>query len=320
MAQNRPSQPDARRRSLAQSLPWLAAMRPQHWVKNVLLFVALPFSFHLLDGGAWLRCAIGFASFCLLSSAVYIVNDLRDRRADAVHPVKRHRPIASGRLRLRAAVIESMLLLAAGLGVALGLGRFFLLVALAYVALNVLYTAWLKHHPIIDVVTLSMGFVLRAMASAVAIGVPSSAYLVLCTFMLCLFIALAKRRSEVGELEDADAARTRRVNVFYTPHRTEHMLSVSAGLAIVTYSLYCVAPATVERLGSRHLVWTIPLVVYGMFRYYCLTGQAGQDDPVRVLLRDRVLWLVALLWVAMLVLVVLIGMLPVLTPLRGVLV
>jgi 4-hydroxybenzoate polyprenyltransferase len=278
--------------------PWLAAMRPEHWVKNILLFLAIPFAGRMSDPAAYLACGLGFAAFCLLSSCVYLVNDIRDRTADAVHPVKRHRPIASGRLTVPAAWVQAAMLLAAAAALGTRLGLAFGLLEGAYLVLMLAYTFCLKHHAIVDVIAIAMGFVFRAMASAAALGVPSSAYLVLCTFMLCLFIALSKRRGEVADMPSDEAPLTRRVNLFYTPQRTEHMLSVSAGLSIVTYALYCVAPQTVEHIGSKHMVWTVPLVVYAMFRFYCLTARAGQQDPVRVLMRDKVLWLTGLLWLA----------------------
>lgn len=298
---------------------WVAVLRPEHWIKNLLLFVALPFSGQFIHAAAWAEAVLGFVSFCLLASTIYILNDIRDRREDAAHPVKRYRPIAAGRLSPAVAGAEAAVLLSAGGVVAISLGPHFAFLAGAYVVLQVLYTAWLKQRAIIDVICVAMGFVLRASASAAAIGVPASAYLVLCTFMLCLFIALAKRRSEVVLLADQPDKPARRVSRFYTPERTAHMLSVSAGLSIVTYSLYCVDPGTVERLGSMHMVWTIPLVVYALFRYYCLTA-AGQDDPVRILLRDRALWLVGLAWLAMVAGVIAIGRLDELAWLRGVLI
>lgn len=284
--------------------PWLAVMRPEHWIKNLLLFMAIPFALRTGDAESWLRCALGFAAFCLICSAIYIFNDILDRASDAAHPVKCLRPIASGALSVPAAAGEMVLLLAASVVISLPLAWPFWLTELAYVALMLLYSLVLKQHAIIDVIAIALGFVLRAMASAAALWVPSSAYLVLCTFMLCLFIALSKRRGEVQDLSVAagDAGTgvapelTRRVNPFYTPQRTEHMLSVSAGLSIITYSLYCVSPQTAEHLGSRHLVWTVPLVVYAMFRFYCITARAGQADPVKVVLRDKVLWLAGLLW------------------------
>ncbi len=298
---------------------WLAVMRPEHWVKNILLFVAIPFAGLVAEPMAWARCAVGFVAFGLLASGVYVMNDLRDRAADAAHPIKRYRPIASGALGAGAAVVESLLLLAGGLAVAATLGLPFVLSAGGFVGLNVAYTFWLKHHAIVDVILVSLGFVVRAMASALAILVPISAWLVLCTFMLCLFIALAKRRSEVSS-QATPSPTTRRVNLFYTPERTEHMLSVSAGLSIVTYSLYTLAPTTVARMGSLHLVWTVPLVVYALFRYYALTARGGGEDPVRLVLRDRVLWLVGLVWIAMVLAVAAIGHYEPLAALRGLLI
>jgi 4-hydroxybenzoate polyprenyltransferase len=292
------------KRSTTGAIALIEALRIPHWTKNIFVLAALPFSGKWAD---WVMAMGAFASFCLLSSAIYLINDIADRKSDQTHPIKKNRPVASGRLSPLVATIAAAVLLAAGAGIVahlcrelyrpdlplagMGLGVW----AGAYVLINLAYNLGLKGRPILDVIIVAMGFVLRAMAGAAAIAVVISPWLVVCTFMLCLFIALAKRRSEIIALGDS-AGDTRRVHGFYTSANLDHMLSVSAGLAILTYSLYCLAPATVERIGSSHLIWTIPLVVYGMFRYYCLTLSADGGDPVRVLLRDKVLWLVGTAW------------------------
>ncbi len=290
------------------------ALRIRHWTKNIFVLAALPFSGKWTEPSAWAMATGAFAAFCLLSSAIYLINDLADRKSDRAHPVKNRRPIASGRLSPAAAAVATAVLLAggagivaylscklyrpgmplAGLGIAAWTG--------AYVLINLAYSLGLKGKPILDVLIVAMGFVLRAMAGAAAIAAIISPWLVVCTFMLCLFIALGKRRGEIAALGD-EAGRTRRVHHFYTLTNIEHMLAVSAGLAILTYSLYCLAPATVERVGSSHLIWTIPLVVYGMFRYYCLTLSAGGEDPVGVLGRDKVLWLIGAAWLVCVIVV-----------------
>jgi len=286
------------------------ALRIPHWVKNAFVLAALPFSGQLGSGSAWLTALGAAAAFCLLSSAMYLINDLADRRSDRTHPVKSRRPIASGQVPPALAGVTALALLAGaaaliagqslrlhtanaplgGMGLALWAG--------AYLALNLGYSFGLKGRPILDVLIVAMGFVFRAMAGAAALHVDVSTWLVLCTLTLCLFIALAKRRSEIVVLGD-QAGRTRRVHRFYTLDNLDHMLAVSAGLAIATYCLYCTAPRTIANLGSPHMIWTIPLVIYGMFRYYCLTLQAGGDDPMRVLGRDRVMWLVVAAWIAL---------------------
>jgi len=285
----------------------LEALRVPHWVKNVFVLAALPFSGKWTEPAAWGMAVAAFAAFCLLSSAVYLINDVADRRADRAHPVKFRRPVASGRLSASAAGASAAILLLGAGGILVGLGAVLYdpagvlcglglaLWAGLYVLTNLAYSARLKSCPILDVLIVAFGFVLRAMAGAAAIAVPISPWLVVCTFMLCLFIALAKRRSEIAAL-GRDAARTRSANRFYTVTNLEHMLAVSAGLAIVTYSLYCLAPMTVRRIGSANLIWTIPLVVYGMFRYYCLTLTSAGEDPTKLLLRDKVMWLVLALW------------------------
>ncbi|MDY7010029.1 MAG: decaprenyl-phosphate phosphoribosyltransferase [Planctomycetota bacterium] len=291
------------------------AMRVRHWTKNVFVLAALPFSGKWTDPSAWAMAWGAFAAFCLLSSAIYLINDIADRKSDLAHPVKNRRPIASGRLSPSLAAGAAGVLLIGGAGIVallswklyrpglpiagMGLAAW----SGAYVLINLAYSLGLKGRAILDVLIVAMGFVLRAMAGASAIAAVISPWLVVCTFMLCLFIALAKRRGEIVALGDDAAGQTRRANRFYTPANIEHMLAVSAGLAILTYSLYCLAPATVERIGSSHLIWTIPLVVYGMFRYYCLTLSAGGDDPVGVLIRDKVLWLVAAAWLVCVIVV-----------------
>ena len=285
----------------------LEALRVPHWVKNLFVLAALPFSGQWVEPGSWAAALGALAAFCLLSSAVYLINDIADRRSDRAHPVKCRRPVASGRLPVYLAAAAAGVLLAAGAAIVAYLswqlhettapleGLALAVWSGAYVLINLAYSMGLKGRPILDVLIVAFGFVLRAMAGAAAIAVVVSPWLVVCTLMLCLFIALAKRRSEIVAL-GAAAAATRRVHRFYTVSNLEHMLAVSAGLAIVTYSLYCLAPQTVRRVGSAHLIWTIPLVVYGMFRYYCLTLGSKGEDPVRLLLRDRVMWIVGAVW------------------------
>jgi len=283
-------------------------LRIPHWIKNAFVLAALPFSMQLGSASAWLTSLGAAAAFCLLSSAVYLINDLADRRSDRTHPVKARRPIASGLVSPALAAGTAVVLLAGGAaliaaesvrlrGADAPLGGMALaLWAGAYVLGNLAYSLGLKGKPILDVLIVAMGFVFRAMAGAAALNVEVSTWLVLCTLTLCLFIALAKRRSEIVVLGE-QAGRTRRVHRFYTLTNLDHMLAVSAGLAIATYCLYCTSPRTIANLGSPHMIWTIPLVIYGMFRYYCLTLHARGDDPVRVLWRDRVMWVVVALWI-----------------------
>lgn len=300
------------------------ALRVPQWVKNLFVLVALPFSGKWKEPGwphAWAMAGGAFAVFCLLSSGVYLINDICDRESDRIHPDKCRRPIPSGRLPVSWALAAAFFVLGAAAGLLAymggllydpqdplaGLGLVFW--AAVYLLINLAYNAGLKRRPILDVLIVAMGFVFRAMAGSAAIGVPASVWLVVCTFTLCLFIALAKRRSEIAALGPASRD-TRRVNRFYTLTNLEHMLSVSAGLAIISYTLYCVDQRTIARLHSPHLVWTIPLVVYGMFRYYCLTLTTSLEEPMKALYRDKVLWAVGIAWVVLVFLVLTFGAMP----------
>ena len=311
-----PAGQDGRRRPAL-----IEAIRPAHWIKNLLVLAPLPFSGQWDQPWAWATALGAFAAFCALASSIYLINDIADRRADQAHPQKRGRPIASGRLAVPAAAISAVVLLAIGAAVVAAVwqalrvrgltvyGTSLAAWAGAYVVLNLAYSLGLKGRPILDVLAVALGFVLRAMAGASAVAAVISPWLVVCTFTLCLFIALAKRRSEIVALGE-QAAGARRVHGFYTLTNLEHMLAVSAGLAILTYSLYCLAPGTIERVGSAHLIWTIPVVVYGMFRYYCLSLNSPAEDPVGIVMGDKVLWLVGVAWLACVAAVVTWGRMP----------
>lgn len=296
------------------------ACRPQHWVKNAFVAAPLLFSRRFVELDGWVLCLLAIASFCLLSSATYLINDVCDRRQDRLHPVKRARPIASGRLSPTVAVIAGAVLVIVGLalaGAVVWLGTGGAVPALAYktpqplggmgllvwtgcyLVLNVLYSFWLKHHAIVDVLVVAMGFVMRAMAGAAAIAVPISPWLVVCTLTLCLFIAVAKRRGEVLEMPEGQADTVRKAHRGYRAETIEHMLTVSASLAILTYSLYCLAPRTVNNIGSGHMVWTIPLVIYGAFRYYRRCHMPGGSDIVRAVVKDKIMWVVMLAYVVL---------------------
>lgn len=289
----------------------IEAMRIPHWIKNAFVVTPILFSGQFIYGWAQIRCLAAVVSFCLLSSAAYLVNDIADRKADRMHPAKRNRPIASGRLSLAAAAISAIVIIIVALMLAAWISwvnhgadvmfhRAGVLVwAVAYLVLNLLYSLRLKSVVILDVIVVALGFVIRAIAGATAITVPISPWLVVCTFTLCLFIALGKRKSEIQNLHPKDSHATRKANRCYDLSSIEHMLGVSGSMAILTYSIYTLAPQTIERIGSAHMIWTVPLVVYGMFRYYLITSRCRWGDPVIVLLRDRRMWIVMLAFVVL---------------------
>jgi 4-hydroxybenzoate polyprenyltransferase len=279
------------------------SLRPHQWLKNVVVLAALVFSKHLFDGPALARASLAFAVFCALAGAVYLVNDLADLERDRLHPAKRTRPLASGALPLGLARAAAALLLLAALSASLLLGPLFLLCTLAYAALNLAYSFGLKHVVILDVLAVALGFVLRAVAGAVAIGVHFSPWLLVCTILLALFLALAKRRHELVTLEDAVGHR--QILAEYTPYLLDQMIAVVTASCLTAYAFYTLAPETVEKYRTERLALTIPFVIYGIFRYLYLVHRRDLGgSPADVLLTDRPLLVAVALCAAAMVLIV----------------
>jgi 4-hydroxybenzoate polyprenyltransferase len=275
-----------------------ASLRPEQWTKNLLVFAGPLFGGRLLDGGALGLAAGAFAVFCALSGAVYLVNDLADREADQRHPLKRTRPVASGLLSVKAAVIA-----AAVLGIAAVLAAILIRPALGWVAggyltLLVLYSAGLKHLVIVDALTIAGGFVLRAVGGAVAIDVPISQWLLVCTTLLALFLAFSKRRHEITLLAEG-AGDHRRILEEYSPYLLDQMISVVTASTLIAYAAYATSAETAGRLGTARLGLTVPFVLYGIFRYLYLVHQKrGGGSPATLLLTDRPLLACVALWAA----------------------
>jgi len=282
-------------------MPWLRLLRPGQWTKNLFVFAGLVFGRKLLDGSSVVAALLGFACFCLLSSGIYILNDIRDRNEDQLHPRKRHRPVASGAIPVPAARLAALLLLVAGLGGALALDTGFALAAACYVGLQAAYTFLLKQVTLVDVIVIGLGFVLRAVAGTVLVHVELSHWLVLCTFTLCLFMGFSKRRCELTDLAEnggRDAAAHRRTLAEYTPELLNHMTTLTAGIAVVSFMLYATDKRTLDVFGTNYLVYTLPLVVYAIFRFALLVEHGRVDGPTAVLLRDRPFQVALLLWAA----------------------
>jgi len=276
----------------------VTALRPHQWTKNLIVFAGLIFGEKLFDPVAVARSAAAFAIFCALSSVVYLINDLVDRDADRLHPLKRHRAIASGAVSARLAATTAAVLGAAGLGAASLLGSRFALVATSYVALMVLYSGPLKHIVIIDVFAIAAGFVLRAVAGAVVIPVPISPWLLMVTTLLALFLGLSKRRHELILLAD-QATEHRRSLEEYSPYLLDQMISVVTASTIVAYAFYTVSPETIQKFGTNLLGLTLPFPLYGIFRYLYLVHQKeGGGSPAELLLTDRPLLICVGLWAA----------------------
>lgn len=270
----------------------LRLMRPQQWVKNVFVFAGLVFGRRLTDVGSLELTLGGFICLCFVSSLVYIINDVHDRDEDKLHPRKRHRPIASGAVSVPTALLLAAGLLVVGLGGSFALRQEFGYVALAYLVLQLLYTFSFKHTVILDVIAIGVGFVLRAVSGAVLIGVDISSWLVLCTFTLCLFMGFSKRRCELNALGEQaiEAKHHRRTLAIYTRDLLNHMTTLTAGVTIVSFMLYTIDDRTVREfgeLGSRSLLFTLPIVVYAVFRFAVLVEHGQVDGPTDVVLKDR---------------------------------
>jgi 4-hydroxybenzoate polyprenyltransferase len=261
-----------------------------------VVFAALTFSKHLFERGPLLRSLLAFVLFCALSGAVYLLNDVTDVERDRRHPLKRRRPIASGELPVRSAVAVAAGLGLAGLAGAWLLGPAFLACAACYVALNLLYSFRLKEVVIVDVLAVSLGFVIRAAAGAAAIGVAISDWLLICTVLLALFLSLAKRRHELTSLSGA-AADHRAILAEYSPYLLDQMIGVVTASCLMAYAFYTTAEETRQKFQTDRLAWTIPFVLYGIFRYLYLVHQKEKGgSPTDVLLADRPLLLAVALW------------------------
>ena len=274
----------------------LASLRPEQWTKNLFVFAGTLFGGHLLDAGAMARATAAFVIFCALSGVVYLLNDLVDRAADQRHPLKRLRPIASGRLSPRIAAIAAVILGVVAVAAAMALSATFAWVCFAYLALLVSYSFVLKHLVIIDALTIAAGFVLRAAAGAIAVSVPISHWLLVCTTLLALFLVLSKRRHELTLLADG-AVTHRPILNEYSPYLLDQMIAVVTASTLVGYSVYATSSETAVRLGTTRLGLTIPFVLYGIFRYLYLVHQkrAG-GSPADLLLTDRPLLACVGLW------------------------
>src|SRR5262245_11302587 len=278
------------------ALNLLIALRPSQWTKNLLVFAGLLFGMRLFVPSAVARAVAAFAIFCALSGVVYLLNDILDRDSDRRHPLKARRPIASGALSVAAATAAAVVIAAAALAASLALGWPFAIVAAAYLGLQALYSSSLKHVVIIDVLTLSLGFVLRAVAGAVAVNVEFSHWLLVCTILLALFIALNKRRHEITLLAD-NAATHRPILGEYSQYLLDQMIAVVTASTLISYVFYTISPETQEKFGTQWLGLTIPFPLYGIFRYlYLVHRREGGGSPSDLLLADRPLLVCVALW------------------------
>jgi len=271
-------------------------LRPVQWIKNLFLFAGLIFSLSFIRVVPILQSILGFVIFCLASSAIYIFNDIVDKEIDNIHPQKRKRPVASGELSSGFALFVSISLASISLILSLFLNRAFFFVCFSYIVLMVIYSVVLKRIVILDVIVIATGFILRAVAGAVAIEVTISQWLLLTTFLIALFIGLCKRRHEIILLtKDADSYRGTLFH--YSSYLLDQMIAVVSASTVVTYALYTMAETTYMKFGTRYLGFTVPFVIYGIFRYlYLVHRKEGGGSPEKTLLNDSPILMDVLLW------------------------
>jgi len=273
------------------------SLRPQQWIKNLFIFAPLIFSRNIFNGPLLVKTIEAFAAFCLISSAHYIFNDLRDLEEDRRHPVKSKRPLASGRLQKGPAVVALLVIGAAGLALAAAINVPFLLIAAGYLVLQTAYSMWLKHVVILDVFVVAAGFLIRVVAGGLAIKVEISSWLLICTILLALFLAMGKRRYELVLL-DKDAASHRPILKEYNTYLLDQMISVVTASTLLAYCLYTISAETVAKFGTRNLIFTVPFVLYGIFRYlYLIHQKAEGGTPEALIIRDKPLLLDIFLWI-----------------------
>ncbi len=279
---------------------YLRLIRPQQWLKNGFVFTPLIFSQHLLDRDYVVNAVLAFASFSLASSVVYVFNDIFDRDADRLHPVKKNRPVASGEISLPSAVAVALLLLSAALSISQMLPVSFVLMVTAYVLLQIGYSVVLKHVVILDLFIIAMGFMMRVFAGALAIQVSISHWIVVTTLFLSLFLAASKRRAELVLIQKEKIETKRKVLTAYTVQFLDGIILITTTGMAISYSLYTMSEKTIAMFRSEYLIFTTVFVLFGIFRYLFLVFVRGEgENPTAVLTKDiptavnLLLWLLA---------------------------
>jgi 4-hydroxybenzoate polyprenyltransferase len=278
-------------------ISFLRLIRVHQWVKNVFVFVPLLFSLHLFDKDHFITTLFAFLVFCIASSAIYVINDLVDIESDRAHPVKKNRPLPSGAISTKAAVIIASLLIVLVFWMMMYFNTEFILLVVAFVVLNVLYSFWLKNLVLLDIFSIAAGFSIRVLAGAFVIQVPVSSWLLLTTMFISLFLGVMKRRSELvlvaensklnTDTAEQNGTRSRKVLTQYSLNFADQLATIAATGVIVCYALYTVAPRTVSIFQTERLIYTTPFVVFGIFRFMYLEYVSGKaENTTRVLATD----------------------------------
>lgn len=282
----------------------IISMRPLQWTKNGFVFVPALFSGVLFSPEVEVRALLTFILFCFVSSGVYLVNDILDIESDKHHPVKKNRPLASGLITIKFAAIAAIILQAGSISVSfLFLGNEVAVIMFIYSIINVFYSLGLKNIVILDAFIVSSGFILRILAGTSVTQIPPSPWILLTTLFLALFISFGKRRSELSNLGDASAPH-RSVLANYSTIMLDHFVSVLGAIVIINYSMYTVSDRAL-RFGNPYMVYTVPVVAFGILRYFYLIHAEGKGgNPIELLLKDKQIWMSVLIWALMSVIII----------------
>jgi len=272
----------------------ITSMRPYQWYKNLILLVSIVFSLNILNIDAWYTTILAFIIFCGLSGSEYIINDIIDINRDRVHPIKCKRPIAAGKLNKNSALIFTLILIIVCLISSYLINVSFLLVSISYLLLILSYSLFLKHFVIVDLIIISMGFVLRAVAGGVALNIKISPWLIVCTLFIAMFLALGKRRYELNSL--GNNATTHRKNLGeYSNEIIDQMINITTSILIIAYSLYTFF------VEAYIMMITIPVIVYGLFRYIFLIQSKNYGGEPEMIFKDKGMILCIVLWILLII-------------------
>ncbi len=283
----------------ASAKDYVDLFRPTQWVKNVVVFAGPAASLQLFSFEPFMKAAFAFVAFCFAASATYAINDIVDRRADASHPTKKYRPIARGAIKPISAAIMAIALFAGSLIISVVcVNRAVMTVIVLYILLTMSYSLFLKNRIILDVIIIALGFVLRAWAGTLSVEVSASSWLVACVFTLCMFMGFGKRRCEIAMFDNTqDAHEHRKTLVRYTPDLLNHLITVSAGIAVITFLLYTLDTGSHPApFHKEHLFYTLPIVIYGIFRFAMLTEIGKFSGPTAIVLKDKAMIGAIILW------------------------
>jgi len=296
---------EARIRSSATFGDYVELCRPTQWIKNVVVFAGPAAALRLFTADGFFRSLIAFTAFCLAASATYAINDAMDREADASHPTKRNRPVARGAIGPAAAVMTGALLFILGVALAGAADNARVaIVVVAYFLMSLSYSFGLKRRMILDVIIIATGFVLRAWAGSLSVGVVTSEWLIACVFTLCLFLGFGKRRCEIAMIGNVEEAGHHRPTLLrYTPDLLSHLITVSAGIAVMTFLLYTLDSSSAVPFHKEHLFYSLPIVVYGIFRFAMLSEMGRFSGPTEIVLKDKAMLATIVVWAAVALLI-----------------